>query len=98
MFPETEHALELHTPIGSKLVFEKWSDGTDDYVAVNLVYQSVDQLQQRSLLSFDETPMVKSITVDGLTANEDGLYRLADLDARMAEAMAEYDAIVDASY
>ena len=98
VFPETEHALELHTPIGSKLVFEKWSDGTDDYVAVNLVYQSVDQLQQRSLLSFDETPMVKSITVDGLTANEDGLYRLADLDARMAEAMAEYDAIVDASY
>jgi glucose-1-phosphatase len=98
VFPETEHALELHTPIGSKLVFEKWSDGTDDYVAVNLVYQSVDQLQQRSLLSFDETPMVKSITVDGLTANKDGLYRLADLDARMAEAMAEYDAIVDASY
>ena len=42
--------------------------------------------------------MAKSITVDGLTANEDGLYRLADLDARMAEAMAEYDAIVDASY
>lgn len=98
VFPETERALELHTPIGSKLVFEKWSDGTDDYVAVNLVYQSVDQLQQRSLLSFDETPMVKSITVDGLTANDDGLYRLADLDARMAEAMAEYDAIVDASY
>ena len=37
-YPETENALELHTPIGSKLVFEKWSDGTDDYVAINLVY------------------------------------------------------------
>ncbi len=98
VFPETERALELHTPIGSKLVFEKWSDGADDFVAVNLVYQAVDQLQQRSLLSFDETPMIKSVTVKGLTANDDGLYRLADLDARMAEAMAEYDAIVDASY
>ena len=42
-FPETEQALELHTPIGSKLVFEKWNDGSEDYVAVNLVYQSVYQ-------------------------------------------------------
>ena len=32
-YPETEHALELHTPIGSKLVFEKWTDGSEEYVA-----------------------------------------------------------------
>ena len=66
-YPETENALEVHTPIGSKLVFEKWSDGNETYVAINLVYASVSQ------------------------------YRLSDLDARMAEAMAEYDAIEDAS-
>ena len=94
-FPETENALELHTPIGSKLVFEKWSDGTDEYVAVNLVYQAVGQLQGRTLLSLEVPPMVMPITVEGLTANSDGLYRLADLDARMASAMAEYDAIED---
>ena len=94
-FPETENALELHTPIGSKLVFEKWSNGTDDYVAVNLVYQSVYQLQGRTLLSTDVPPMVLPVTIEGLTANADGLYRLADLDARMAETMAEYDAIED---
>ena len=95
-FPKTELALELHTPIGSKLVFEKWSDGTEDYVAINLVYQSVYQLQGRMLLSLDMPPMVMPITVEGLTANSDGLYRLADLDTRMANAMAEYDAIEDA--
>jgi len=39
--------------------------------------------------------MVLPVTVEGLTANTDGLYRLADLDARMAETMAEYDAIED---
>lgn len=94
-FPETENALELHTPIGSKLVFEKWSDGTEDYVAVNLVYQSVEQLQHRTLLSTDVPPMVLPITIEGLTANADGLYRLTDLDAHMASAMAEYDAIED---
>ena len=93
--PETEHALELHTPIGSKLVFEKWSNGTEDYVAINLVYQSVEQLQHRTLLSPDVPPMVLPVTVEGLTANVDGLYRLADLDAHIANAMAEYEAIED---
>ena len=93
--PETENALELHTPIGSKLVFEKWNDGTEDYVAVNLVYQSVEQLQGRTLLSTDVPPMVLPVTVEGLTANADGLYRLSDLDAHIANAMAEYEAIED---
>ena len=94
--PETENALELHTPIGSKLVFEKWSDGSDEYVAVNLVYQAIGQLQGRTLLSPAAPPMVLPVTIDGLNANSDGLYRLSDLDTRMAEAMAEYDAIEDA--
>ena len=94
--PETENALELHTPIGSKLVFEKWSDGADEYVAVNLVYQSIGQLQGRTLLSPAAPPMVLPVSIEGLSANSDGLYRLADLDTRMAEAMAEYDAIEDA--
>ena len=93
--PETQNALELHTPIGSKLVFEKWSNGTEDYVAINLVYQSVQQLQDRTLLSLDVPPMVLPVTVEGLTANADGLYRLADLDAHIANAMAEYEAIED---
>ena len=95
-FPETENALELRTPIGSKLVFEKWSNGTDDFVAINLVYQAVGQLQGRTLLSLNMPPMVRPVTIAGLTANSDGLYRLADLDTRMANAMAEYEAIEDA--
>ena len=94
-FPETENAIELHTPIGSKLVFEKWSDGTDDYIAVNLVYQAVEQLQDRTLLSPIMPPMVLPIIIEGLSANADGLYRLADLDAHMAKAMAEYETIED---
>ena len=96
-YPETEHALELRTPIGSKLVFEKWSDGCEDYVAINLVYPKYSQMHVRSLFSFEESPMVLPVTIEGLTANSDGLYRLADLDARMASAMAEYDAIEDDS-
>ena len=102
VYPETEQAFELHTPIGSKLVFEKWSDGENEFVAVNLVYQAVHQLQSRSLLSWVEkdglqAPKVMPVTIDGLEANDDGLYRLSDLDARMAEAMDAYEAIVDDS-
>jgi glucose-1-phosphatase len=95
VYPETEDAIELHTPIGSKLVFEKWSDGSEEYVAINLVYQAISQLQGRTLLSPDEPPMVMPVSAEGLTANSDGLYRLADVDARFAETMAEYDAIED---
>ena len=95
-FPETENAIELHTPIGSKLVFEKWSNGSEDYIAINLVYQAVEQLQNRTLLSPEVPPMVLPVTIEGLTANADGLYRLSDLDAHMADAMAEYEAIEDA--
>lgn len=94
-YPETENALEVHTPIGSKLVFEKWSDGNETYVAINLVYASVNQLQNRTLLSFDVPPMVHPVSIEGLTPNADGLYRLSDLDARIAEAMSENDAIED---
>ena len=94
--PETENAFEVRTPIGSKLVFEKWSDGSNDYVAINLVYPKYSQMHARTLLSIEEKPMVQTVTIEGLTPNSDGLYRLADLDARMASAIGEYDAIEDA--
>ena len=54
-------------------------------------------MHARTLLSLEEPPMVQTVTVKGLEANSDGLYRLADLDDRMAGAMAEYDAIEDAA-
>lgn len=62
---------------------------------MNLVYQTLDQLQGRTLLSPEVPPMVMPIVVKGLTPNSDGLYRIDELDARFAKAMGEYDAIVD---
>ena len=45
------NSIEKKTPIGSKLVFEKWVDANGKaYIAVNIVYQSTDQLKQMSLL------------------------------------------------
>ena len=97
IYPETQNALEIHTPIGSKLVFEKWSDGADNYVAINLVFAKVGQLQGRSLLTLEEPPMVLPVTIDGVTPNADGLYRLEDIDRRMLDTMHEYEGIEDAA-
>ena len=91
-----EQVLDMaHSPAAKNDTTHFWFDGTNDYVAVNLVYQSLTQLQNRTLLSLETPPMVFPITIEDLTANSDGLYRLSDLDARMAETMAEYDAIED---
>ncbi len=94
-YPETQNALEIHTPIGSKLVFEKWNDGSDDYVAINLVFAKYTQMHNRTLFSGGEAPMVLPVTVEGLIPNADGLYRLADIDKRMDDTMKEYEAIED---
>ena len=90
--PET---IEKKTPIGSKLVIEKWA-GNDGkmYAAVNLCYQSLDQLRHLQLLSLENTPTVFSVPIEGLTANEDGLYLLDDLTARLGERIAQYDELL----
>ena len=74
------------TPIGAKLVIEKWL-GTDgeEYVAMNMVYQSTDQLRRMPLLSLQNPPVVFSMVLKGLAANDDGLYRLADFEQRFTE-------------
>lgn len=85
-------AIESKTPIGSKLVIEKWigEDG-QVYAALNLCYQSVDQLRHLQLLTLENPPTVYSVKLEGLTANEDGLYLLSDLEARLEERIAQYD-------
>lgn len=81
------------TPIGAKLVIEKWlgNDG-QEYVAVNMVYQGTDQLRQMPLLSLENPPVVYSMELSGLACNDDGLCRLADFEQRLTERIEAYDA------
>lgn len=91
---ELPDAIEKKTPIGSKLVIEKWlgKDGKE-YVSLNLVYQTPDQLRDISLLDLDNPPMVFPLRLKGLTPNADGLYLLDDVNGRFAEAFAAYEAL-----
>ncbi|MBQ4413409.1 MAG: hypothetical protein II860_04660, partial [Prevotella sp.] len=54
----------------------------------------LDQLRHLQLLSLENTPTVFSVPIEGLTANEDGLYLLDDLTARLGERIAQYDELL----
>ena len=88
------NSIEKKTPIGSKLVLEKWVDAAGKaYIAVNLVYQSTDQLKQMSLLGLQHAPQVFSLKLKGLNQNTDGLYTFEDVNARFLQAIRAYDDI-----
>ena len=77
---ETTDAIESGTPIGSKIVFEKWTDTAgNEYVGVNHVYQTVDQLRNNTLLNAATPPVIIPLSFDGLDPNADGLFPLSDI-------------------
>ena len=84
-------AIEKKTPIGSKVVIGKWlgKDGSS-YAELLLVYESPEQLRSTPMLSLQNPPMAYRISLEGLKANVDGLYRLDDLESRFEEAIEAY--------
>ena len=85
-------AIETKTPIGGKILFEKFR-GRDGnlYADLWLVYASADQLREVSVLSPDNPPMALQLRLEGLSANADGLYPFADLERRFSNAIDLYE-------
>jgi glucose-1-phosphatase len=85
-------AIETKPPIGGKILFEKFR-GQDGqlYADLSLVYASADQLREVSVLSPDNPPMALQLRLEGLSANADGLYPLADLERRFSNAIDLYE-------
>ncbi len=81
-------SIETKTPIGGKFVIEKWrgADGID-YAKTKLIYQSAEQLRNKTTLTLDNPPMIVPIYFKGLHHNGDGLYRLEDLQERFRQAI-----------
>ena len=84
-------SIEKKTPIGSKLVFSKWmgKDG-QEYVSVDLVYQTTKQLRNMDMLDLNNPPAVFEINLLGLNKNNDGLYKMEDIKERFKQAIAAY--------
>ena len=86
--------IEEKTPIGTKLVIEKriGEDG-QAYASLKLVYQSATQMHTRAPLSLEHPPVIVPLRLNGLTANEDGLYLFDDVVRRFDEAIAAADEV-----
>lgn len=93
---ELPNTIECKTPIGSKLVFERWAneDG-NEFARVRLMYQSTNQLRNLTMLQNGEQPQTFDLEFDGLQKNADGLYAFDDLRERFEESIATYDKIVE---
>ena len=92
LLPDT---VEQHTPIGVKLVFERWAaaDG-EAWYQVSLVYQSTSQLRGIIPLSLDHPPVKYTLRFAGANETADGLIPENELLAILDGAIAEYDALL----
>ncbi len=93
---ELPSTVEHKTPIGGKLVFGCWTDADGKkYISLDMVYQSTEQLQNLSLLDLENPPMNETVPLDGLLANEQGLYAAEEVEERIQQAIDEYDVICE---
>ena len=91
---ELPNSIEKKTPIGSKVVFEKWIDKAGNtYVAVNMVYLSSEQLRNLQMITTENPPMIYPLKLKGITPNADGLYSLEDVNKKFNDARQAYDNI-----
>ena len=82
----TTNAIEIGTPIGSKIVFEKWTDSSGNaFVAVNHVYQTVEQLRNSTMLNRNTLPNIIPLQFEDMTPNEDGLYPMDAMINRLTD-------------
>ena len=82
--------IEKKTPIGCKLVIEKWEDAEgQSFASLNLVYLRTEQLRSMALLDLGNPPMVFPIRLKGLSSNADGLYPYEALEERFVDKITE---------
>ena len=93
---ELPGAIETRTPIGVKLVFERWRDerGKACY-DVSLVYRSLPQMREVRALSMEESPLKFPLEFEGMQRNADGFFEEDALIDRIDAAIAAYDALTD---
>ena len=88
--------IEKKTPIGAKLVISKWKSATgEELMSLDMVYQKTDQLRSMSLLGNDNPPAIYSLKLNGLDADENGMYKAEDVMQRLSDAIGRYDEMIE---
>lgn len=60
-------------PIGGKIVFEKWSNGREDYAKIEYIYQSWQQLREGTVLDSENPPERVVLELKDCPTDERGL-------------------------
>lgn len=86
------YSVEDAAPVGTNLVFAQWigEDGKE-YMSVNMVYQTADQIRKASKLTLERPPMSYALDLEGMERNSDGLYAANDIVTRFEEVLSAYD-------
>ena len=86
--------IEPKTPIGCKLVFERWLNGEGEaFYKVSLMYQSTEQLREYARLSLDNPPVKVPVAFAGVETNADGMIPEATLFKLLDDAIDAYDVL-----
>ena len=73
-------SIETKTPIGVKLVFERWRDKDGQaWYRVSMIYRSTKQIRSGEMLTLDNPPLRYDLRFEGVETNADGLIPEADL-------------------
>ena len=84
--------VEQHTPIGSKLCFERWIDGAGEaWYRVRMIYQSTAQLRAMTPLSLEQPPVSYPMRFTGVHVNGDDMMPEAELLTLFDRAIEAYD-------
>lgn len=90
------NSLRKTTPIGGKLLIEKWKDKVTNerYYSTTMVYQRFDQLRYMHALDLNNPPMKYPLEFNNLIANSDGLYKANEVEERFVNKINAYDELV----
>ncbi|MBQ6508691.1 MAG: histidine-type phosphatase [Flexilinea sp.] len=90
------NTIEKKAPIGVKLVFSKFVNAEgESFWAVDLVYQTTNQLRDLTLLDLQNHPAIVPVILKDLERNADGLYPEQALKDRFERSIAAYDALAE---
>ncbi|MBP3784517.1 MAG: histidine-type phosphatase [Butyrivibrio sp.] len=88
--------IEKKTPIGAKLVINTWKDGSgEEYITLDLVYQKTEQLRSMSILDDNNPPGIYTLHLNGIKADENGMYKAKDVLDRFKSAIEAYDLMIE---
>ena len=87
-------SIETKTPIGVKVLFERWRDAEGQaWYRVDVVYRSTEQIRSGEMLTLDNPPMRYDLHFEDVETNADGLIAEEDLLALFGRTLNAYDAL-----